>query len=150
MFIRPTSAEMTLICRGVAAFLLVVVLGVSLAESQLNSMTKRNEFVQAINIKRDITGKYTAYLLGTEYSIRAVYDVARISANDRALAIEAAGHKFLIPKSINLSQFQALASIWRQQFLDEALTFKQTFAGYLKEIRQKINLYLEQYRHENR
>lgn len=150
MFIRPRSTETATILRGVAALMIAVTLGVTLAENQLNNLTQRQEYVQAINLKRDTTGVYSFYLLGSEYSIRAVYNVARISHGDAEIGIEAAGHKITIPTVIDWNYFEALSKLWRQQFIGEAFEFKKSFEGYLKEFRQKSSYYIEQYRHELR
>jgi hypothetical protein len=150
MFIRPTSTETAVIFRGVAALMLAVVFGVTLAENQLNNLTHRHEYVQAINLKRDTTGAYSFYLLGSEYSIRAVYNVARISHDDEKIDIEAAGHKIIIPTAIDWNYFRALCNLWRQQFIGEALQFKKSFEGHLQDFRLKSRYYIEQYRHEFR
>lgn len=143
MFIRPNLSETALICRGIAALLIAVTLGVSLAENQLNNLMQCNEFVQAVNIKRDVTGRYSFYLLGTEYSIRAVYNVARFSNNEHEAVLEVGNGTVVWPKDRKLSDIQAAYKLWRQQFLDEALRFKKTFEVYLKELKQITVYYIE-------
>jgi hypothetical protein len=149
MIIRPTS-EAALICRGVVALMLVVLLGVSLAETQLNNLTQRRECVQAINIMRDKTGTYSFYLLGEEYAVRAVYDVARFSSNAREIKLESAGHEISIPHYITYRELQPLFAMWHKQFLDEALQFKRSIARDIQEIRQKTEQYIELYQQKHR
>lgn len=159
MLIRPASSEIAILCRGIIALMLVVLLGVSLAENQLNTLTQRQECVQFINIHRDKTGIYSFYLFGMEYSVRGVYNIARVTNNDRKIKIEANGYKLDLPTylNINYSQIQSVLNMWHRQFVEEAIKFKHSLQDYVKEIKHsfqdyakefkyRANYYIDQYR----
>lgn len=148
MLIRPASSEITMIFRGLIVLMLVVLLGVSLAESQLNTLTQRQECVEVLNIHRGKTGIYSFYLLGMDYNVRGVYDIARIRNSDKEIVIEASGYKLAIPTyaEFNYSQLQSICSLWHTQFVAEAFKFKNSFIQYTQEIKDITNYYIEQYR----
>lgn len=148
MLIRPASSEGAIILRGIIALMLVVLLGVSLAENQLNTLTQRQECVQALNIHRDNTGIYSFYLLGMGYSMRGVYNIARFINTDKEIVIEASGYKLAIPTylDINYSQIQGVVGAWHKQFVDEAMKFRKSFQECTKEISNMANYYIDQYR----
>lgn len=143
MSIRHTSRETVIICRGIAVLLLMIILGVTLAEKQLNSLTQLNDNVQAINLKRDAEGTYFLYLMGSEYSIRAVCDIARIYNGDTEIYFKVGGYSLVAPKGIDLNRIEELYKLWCQQFIAEAFAFKQKFLGYITEVRQELNGYYE-------
>ncbi len=149
MFIRLTSSEMVTIFRSLAILLVIVVLGVTTTEKQLNSLTQRQNCVQAFNLKREKTGVYSTYLLGYGYSFNAVYPIAKIDWAGNNLFIETAGQKIAVPTYIYLDSSKLVnwLNIWYKQFVDEAFKTKQSLELYCNIAHKKVDAFNGKIRH---
>lgn len=146
MFIRLTSSDMATIYRGLAVLVLIVVLGVTTTEKQLNSLTQRQDYVQVFNMRLEKTGVYSAYLLGYGYSVSAVYPIAKITQTDNSILIDAAGQKITVPTCVYMdsSELTTWLEVWYRQFVDEAYKTKHSLEAYGKIIRKKIDALMQQ------
>jgi hypothetical protein len=141
MLLGLASGDALKLGRGLAALLVVIVVGVVVTENQLNNLTERQEFVQALNVRREeSTGVYAAYLLGSSYKFRALYPVARLSNTDNSLAVTAGGKRLTIPTVLyaDLGQTEYWLALWRRQFVSEALKTRQALDRYLEQLRPLI------------
>ncbi len=148
MFVRLAASDAWVICRGLVIFLVVVILGVAVAENQINSLTQQQDCVQVFNIRHGQTGIYTAYVLGNSYSASLVYQVAQVITNDKAIIVEVAGHSFAIPTYVYIDSSKIIIqlNLWVKQFVEEAFRTKHTLEDYMREIRQQIAGYSRQFR----
>lgn len=143
MFIRPALSEMLVIGRGLLVLTIAILIGVSVAEQQLTTLTQRRDDVEAFNVKRNIDNTYSFYMLGESLTIRAVYPVLRIINNDDGFAIEAAGRKVEIPGYIHAASYDisTMYSLWHRQFIGEAFKFKSDLERYAKEAAREVHNY---------
>lgn len=146
MFIRPVSSEILAIGKGLLILTIVILVGVSVAEKQLNTLTQRQDCVQVLNVKRDLNSAYSFYAFGESFNIRAIYPVVRILNNDDSIMIEAAGQKVEIPTYINIDSSKAanMYNVWHRQFMDEAFKCKSDFERYAREAARKVHTYFSQ------
>ena len=148
MFIRQTSTDVQMICRGLMVLVVVIILGVTCAEKQLNSLTERQDFVEVLNIRHDKMGLYSVYVLGDGFSFSAVYPIAKISNNDRQIILEVTGQKLVIPTCIYIDSEKIVASlnVWFKQFVMEAFKTKHSLGVHGKELYEKIAVLIRQLR----
>jgi hypothetical protein len=148
MFVRLATSDAWVICRGLVIFLFVVVLGVAVAENQINTLTQQQDCVQVFNVRHGQTGIYTAYVLGNSYSVSAVYQVAKVMTNDTAIIVEVTGYSFAIPTYVYIDSKKIILQLdlWVKQFVEEAFRTKHTLEDYMREIRQRIAGYSRQFR----
>lgn len=146
MLLRLASSDMRILGRGIMVLVSIITIGVVTTERQLNDMTRRQEFVQAINVRRDeAAGLYGVYFLGNSRQIRAVYPVAGIANAGRSLTLTADGRTISLPTVVyfDLKPVAYWLNLWRIQFMAEAHKTKQQLNEYLTElkplIRQMIN-----------
>ncbi|MDR3588564.1 MAG: hypothetical protein P4N41_02775 [Negativicutes bacterium] len=141
MLLRLASADAVVLARGLAALLVVIILGVAVTENQLNNLTERQEFAQALNIRRDeAVGVYAAYVLGNSYTLRALYPIAGLSSTNNSLTVTAGGKRLTVPTALyaDLGQAEYWLVLWRQQFVSEALKTRQALDRYLEQLRPLI------------
>jgi len=141
MLLRLGAEDALMLGRGLAALLVVIILGVVITENQLNNLTERQEFEQALNVRRDETaGVYAAYFLGTGFKLRALYPVAGLSNTDTSLTVTAGGKRLTIPTVLyaDLGQAEYWLVLWRRQFVSEALKTRQALDSYLDLLRPLI------------
>jgi len=137
-----------IVLRGLLIFALVVILGVSVSERQLNKLTQREEIVSDLNISAESPGIYSIYILGSNYNMRAMCSVGEIINNDKAVIFKTANHSITIPTYIEFDcneQFKSL-DLGAQLLVDKGFHFKQSLELYLKVTRQKLNIYIKQFR----
>ncbi|MEN6413306.1 MAG: hypothetical protein ABFC84_11205 [Veillonellales bacterium] len=144
MFIRPASSELINIARGLLVLLLIIIAGVVAAESQINSLTQRQDCVQVLNMKRDFPGGYTAYFFGQVYHIQAVYPVAKILNQDHDMIITAGNYQIVIPTKMDLDAGQARQrfTLWVKPITGEAFQCKYSLQRYIAELSAKMADYI--------
>ena len=102
MFCPLEYRDSILIFRGVVILVVVIILGVSVTQQQLNSLTQRQECVGAFTIPYDQSGNYSMYLFGSSYDVKAVYSVGKIVNGDKAVFIETMDYSMKIPTYIEV------------------------------------------------
>ncbi|CUH94139.1 putative membrane protein [Propionispora sp. 2/2-37] len=133
-------SEARIVFRGLAALFIVIVLGVNIAEMQLNRLTQKQSTVQAFNIQCQETGKYFLYFLGNQYSIQSVYPIAGISNSEKEIVLSIYHDRISLPTCVSMDAtalFSGLNIIARQ-CTDEILQAKTACERYLAELRQKF------------
>jgi len=141
MLLRLASSDALMMGRGLAALLVVILLGVVITENQLNNLTERQEFEQALNVRRDESaGVYAAYFLGNSYKLKALYPVARLSNTDNSLTVTAGKKQLTIPTVLyaDLGQAEYWLALWRRQFVSEALKTRQALDKSFDQLRPLI------------
>lgn len=125
MFCPLGYRDSMIIFRGLLILILVIFLGVGVAERQLNGLTQRQENVLALSVVRNAIGIYTIYIGGSNYEINAVYPVGEFINKDQYITVKTMQYDFVIPKYIELDCKKELA------LLDL----------YIRKIEEKINVY---------
>lgn len=127
------SSDTVMVVRGFLLLILIVAVGVVIAEKQLNDLTLQEDSVKTLNIKRDeASGVYVIYLLGSSYRLKGIYQLAKIDSQDNALIVASTGRDYTVPMVINIDfeQTRYWLTLWRRQFLREALQTKLTLTEY--------------------
>jgi len=140
--------ETIVVFRGLLILVVVIMLGVSVSEQQLNSLTERQESVRAFNISCEYPGAYSIYILGSSYNMSAVYSVGEIINNDKAIIIKNEHHLIRIPTYIEIDCRKELliAEIGAKLLIDKGLDFKRSLELYLTGLPQRINVYMGHFR----
>ncbi len=137
MFCSLAYRDVLMIIRGLMILVVVIALGLSVAEQQLNTLTQRQEFVRIFDISRNREGVYTMEVLGSDCSISAVYAIAEIKNQDASVTIKTPLITWTVPKYLYIDCRKELA--W--------LTAKMKYLEkYLKQGWEITNVYLRQFR----
>jgi len=137
-----------IVFRGLVILSVVIMLGVSVSERQLNSLTQRQEGVRVFNINCDYRGVYSIFILGSSYTISAVYSVGEMINNDKAIIIKKDHQLITIPTyiEINCKKELILLDLGAKVFIDKSRDFKQSLELYLAGLPQKLNVYMRHFR----
>jgi hypothetical protein len=148
MFCPLVYRDAMVVFRGLLILAVVIILGVSVTEKQLNSLTQRQESVQAFHITHDRHGVYSIYLLGSSYTMSAAYTVGQIINNDKSIGIKTKNHSVTIPTYIVIDCKKELAVLnsWARLFVEKGFEYKSNLDLYITVIQQKINVYIRQFR----
>ncbi|MDT8901973.1 hypothetical protein [Anaeroselena agilis] len=140
MLLGLSAADARTISRGILILVFAIAAGVVVADNQLNRLTARHEFGQALNVRREASGYYRAYVLGQSWGVRAVYPVGSISANGDSLSLEVAGRRLTVPTVVRVELDRAVywLVVWRGQFVAAAVRTKRELAGYWGELRPLV------------
>jgi hypothetical protein len=132
-----------MIWRSFLIVLSVIIIGVTVAEKQVNSLTQRQDITKAFNISEQ-RGIYSGYLLGYEYSTSFSYPVGKIYNNDQELVMKIQDFVITVPLrvQVDLSSAMALAYEGKDEFIDKSMKTKQNFEKYLKLWGTKIRISL--------
>lgn len=132
MLVRMAPADVLVICRAFVVMIIIVVLGVMMAESQMDTLTRKQDFVQVLNIRDEGMGNYEAYLFGYSRSFSAVYQMNGIDNGDQFIAVGPAANRIIIPTMlyIDASKSMCWLELWSNQFLQEAAKTARFFAHY--------------------
>jgi len=125
----PLDYEQTAkVFRGVLGLFLVIILGVYIAEGQLNGLTQRQECAYAFNVNCDSEGRYAIYLLGASYRVNAVYLVGEFINNKEEIIIKTSYSNINIPKYIEFDckKELVLLEIWANLLMEECSKYKQS------------------------
>jgi len=92
----------------------VVVLGVSVAQQQLNTLTQRQEYVQVFTVTSISRDRYSFYLLGTQYMIKSFYLIGEISTSEQKMIVTIPPYTMTIPMQIEFDcqEELALLELW--------------------------------------
>ena len=136
MLLGLSAADARVISRGIAILCIAIAVGVVAVDNQLNRLTARYEFGQALNIRREASGYYRAYFFGQSWGVRAVYPVGSITGGD-ALTLAVGGWRLTAPTVVRLELDRAVywLEVWRRQFVAAAVMTKRELAGYWEELR---------------
>lgn len=148
MLIRPAPSEMLHILWGLLVLLFIIIAGVVAAESQLNTLTQRQDCVQVLNMKRDLNGGYSAYFFGQIYHVQAVFPVAEIFNQDHDIIIQAGNYRIVIPATLEPDAGQARQrfSMWFKPIAGEAFRCKYILQRYLADASARMSDYIRQLR----
>ena len=136
------------VLRGLLILIVVIMLGVSVSERQLNSLTQRQESVRAFNISCEHPGAYSIYILGSSYNMSAIYSVGEMINNDKTIIIKNDHHLIAIPTYIEIDckKELRLLELYAKLLIDKGLDFKQSSTLYLSGLTQQMNVYIRQFR----
>lgn len=140
MFLGLSAADTRVISRGIAILCFAIAVGVVAVDNQLNRLTARHEFGQALNIRREASGYYRAYVFGQSWGVRAVYPVGSITNSSDALTLEVGGRRLTVPTAVRLELDRAAywLEVWRRQFVTAAVRTKRELAAYWDELRPHV------------
>jgi hypothetical protein len=148
MFCPVEYRESILIFRGLVILVVVVILGVSVTEQQLNSLTQRQEGGSTFSIAYDQSGLYSMHILGSTYNMRAVYSMGEIVNSDKAIIVKTMNHSITIPTYIEIDckQELKLLDLWAQLVVKEAFKFKHLVDLAQTILQEKIHVYISRFR----
>lgn len=117
--------------QGIILLLVIIIIGVMAAETQLNHLTKRAEFAQFMNV-RHTTDHYCFYVFGNRYQISAMQYIGAISNTDSQFIYQSGTKKFIIPTKLAISLDDIFAAaikgkkllLFYYQQLQEAIFYK--------------------------
>jgi hypothetical protein len=135
-----SSADARVIGRGLAVLALAVAVGVAAADSQLNRLTARSDFSQALAVRRDAAGYYRAYLLGQSWAMRAAYPLGTVAGGNGKLTVAVAGRSVTVSTvaRVELAEAEYWLGVWRRQFVAAAMGMRAELAGYAEELRPLV------------
>ena len=144
MFCPLAYRDAIIVFRGLLILVVVIMLGVSVSERQLNSLTHRQEGVRVFNISCDYRGLYSIYILDSSYNMSAVYSVGEIINNDKAIMIKINQHLITIPTYIEIDCNKELIvlDLGARLLIDKGLTFKQSLELELTGLARELNVYI--------
>ncbi|WP_371370626.1 hypothetical protein [Sporomusa aerivorans] len=128
------------IARGLLVLAAIVVIGVGVAEHQLNTLTQRPEQERFFYIGRDQEHVYSAYVLGHGLSLGNLYPLCTISRTDHTVVLRFDKYALVVPARVEINGVQVLhwLDIWRQQFVEEAFAVKKKIMEYWIELKPYI------------
>lgn len=137
VFCSLAYKDVLMIGRGLLILVIVIALGLSAAEQQLNTLTQRQEFVRFLAMNRNNEGVYTLEVLGTSYTVSAVYEVAEIRNQDNSISILTPFAAWIIPKYLYIDCRKELAwLVLHIEYLEQ----------YIRQGWKITNVYLQQFR----
>ena len=148
MFCPLPYRDTLMVLRGLLILVVVIILGVSVSERQLNSLTQRQESVRAFTMNCDDKGVYSIYILGSNYNIKAVYSVGEIINTDKLIIIKIAQQSIQIPTYIEIdcNKELKLLELGANLLISKGLSFKKTLEVYLRELPPLLNVYIGHFR----
>ena len=148
MFCPLEYRDSILILRGIVILVVVVILGVTVTEQQLNQLTQRQEMGEFFNITYDRSDIYSIYILGANYHVRAVYPVGQLNNEERAITIKTMNHSIKVPTyvEIDCKQELTLLDLWAKLLVKQAFAFKQVVSLYVTTMQERIQVYRSQFR----
>ncbi len=148
MFCLVEYREIRLLLRGLFILLSVIVIGVSVSERQLHSLTQQENPDHAFSIIRNQSEVYTVYILGIGYTMRTIYPVGEIIHTDKNVMIKTPEHDITIPTYIEIDCTKELVFLEEEAKLlvTEAFKYKQKLELYIHDLGQKIYVYRKQLR----
>jgi hypothetical protein len=141
MLLGLSAADARVMSRGIVIFTVAVIVGVVAADNQVNCLTARNDFGQALNIRRETDGFYRAYVFGQNWGLKTVYPVGAITSGDDALTVTVSGQRLTVPTAarFNLERTIYWLDVWRRQFVAAAWRTRQELAGYREQLQPFIH-----------
>lgn len=137
MFCPLSYRDTLLIGRSLLVLIIAIILGVSVTEHQLNSLTLREEYIQVFDMNRDTSGLYSLSIFGYNYSVSAMVPVADIVNGYEDIDIQTSICTLHIPKRLHINCEKELHWLTLQvNWLEESTI----------EVWHKINVYIRQFR----
>jgi len=148
MFCPLDYQETGKIFRGFLFLIVIIILGVSIAEGQLNTLTHRQEYAYVFTVNSDSQGRYSIYLLGSSYNVNAIYSVGQFINNEEHIIIKTPYCSMSIPKYVEFDckKELVLLELWAKLLVEELEKCKQTLNQYISFLQQRFNVYMRQYR----
>ena len=142
----PQREDRKKIIRGILAALFVVLIGISVADMQINSLTQKHEFGKLMNLRRDPREGYSAYVFGKSYPLGGVLPLADIRYAGGELMLTTSAFEFRIPfrRSWDVAQYTGWLSVWGKQFVSEAHRTKEALLAYISQICERADEYKEE------
>ncbi|BBB92770.1 MAG TPA: hypothetical protein PKA28_02905 [Methylomusa anaerophila] len=133
MFNRLMAHDAAIVARGLLLLLLIIFIGVGVAEHQLAGLTQKSEGSMFFHIGRSKEYRYSVYLFGQGAQLKCLYQVGTISNAGRDLFIKIADKYFVVPTQVeyDMGNFYYWANLWRRQFSDEACKTKQSIQQHM-------------------
>lgn len=131
------AADRRILRRGLAVLVFVIAAGVTVVETQMNHLTQRREFAQVLNLRRETSGYYRAYLFGQSWGVRAIYPLGTIANNGRSVTLALGGGRITVPTvlAVDIDRTVYWLEVWRRQFVSEAFKTKEELAVLLEQLR---------------
>lgn len=137
VFCSLAYRDVLMIGRGLLILVVVIALGLSAAEQQLNTLTQRQEYVRILAANRNNEGVYTLEVLGTSYRVSAMYEVAEIRNQENSVNILTPFATWIIPKYLYIDCHKELAwLVLHIKYLEQ----------YIRQGWEITNVYLQQFR----
>lgn len=132
MFSSLATNDVYRFLHGVIILLLIIIIGVVVAEHQMNSLTQWNHHVQFLNIRHNSYGVYSFYVFGQGYSVCAVYRIGDIYADGQKINIDLRGYNFNIPLryQTDISKINLFWENFIHEFKSEAYYTKESFKAF--------------------
>ena len=130
MFCPLEYREGMIIFRGLFILLVIILLGVGVAQQQINSLTQRQENLLAFSLSYNPRGIYTINIDGAVYEFSVTYPVGEIINNKGSVVVKTKNFSIEIPKYIELDCKEELA------LLDL----------YIQRIKENLNVYEKAFR----
>lgn len=166
MFERVVTGDMRIIARGLFLLLVIVVIGIGVAEHQLTTLTQHPYQERFFYISRNQDHVYSAYAFGYGLTLGSIHSLGQISVTNRNITLLIGNHSISIPTKIEIngSRIWYWLDVWHRQFVDEAFATKKKLVEYwyqvkpyteavlqaLREqaqsVKQGINEYIREYR----
>lgn len=149
---RSNCQDRKIIYKGIVVFLLIVIVGIVVAETQLNDLTKRADYVQCFNVRRNVDS-YAFFLFGTSHQIRAIKNIGNFVNTEDEIRYQIDGEQVIIPTRITVDIHDVLlqATNIRQHILMEIkqqkkglILYLQQLGNYLQEVTTKITLWRQE------
>ena len=128
MKIMEQDDSTKMIGQGIILLLVIIIVGVMAAETQLNHLTKRAEFAQFMNV-RHTTDHYCFYVFGNRYQVGAIQYIGEISNTDSQLIYQSGTKKLIIPTKLAISLDEIFAA---------AIRGKQVLLFYYQQLQEAI------------
>lgn len=144
--------DLRVITRGLIVLAAIVVIGVGVAEHQLNTLTQRPEQERFFYIGRSREHVYSAYVFGHGVSLENIYPLGTVERSAQSVRLHIGGHSLVIPTKIEINGLRALywLDIWRGQFVEEAFRVRKKVAEYWTQCKPYIENGLQTLQTEGR
>lgn len=140
MEVKINDGNMKVIGRGLLLLLTIIVVGVMAAETQLNNLTKRSDFVQFLNVRRTFDS-YCFYVFGSSYKLSAMKYLGGLSNTDTDITYQTDDKKFVIPTkmAIEADAVWQWAVLERQHVVSELQNQKKVMYYYSEKLRSYLH-----------
>lgn len=146
MLVRLEYREWLMVGRGIAALFACIVAGSIVVETQLNQLTYWLDFIQVFNLRQVAAGAYQVYILGTEYSFQAAWQVGTIYIDGKWIDVTLLGVGVTIPTQVSIDGSLVLAFVqttW-QQAIEYAFVGKRHFSDCWADAAPFLRAFLHQ------
>lgn len=148
MFCPLPYRDTVIIVRGLVLLIVVIILGVAVSARQLNNLTQWQEDVHAFTMECDSSGVYSISILGSSYTMKAIYSVGEIINNDKTIIIKSDHYLISMPTYIELDCRAEVLLLegGAKLLITEGFAFKKSVELYLTGLPYKLNVYIGHFR----